>query len=75
MSLDPVNSWAIFHVVGANPAMKSVYLAAQMPILSDVDQMLSDVSVLSDHDLPPQIRLLLLHWCNNAGVYYPLRIT
>jgi hypothetical protein len=31
----------------------------------------SDVPVLSSYDMLPQVRLLLLHWINYAGVSEP----
>lgn len=60
-------SWAIFHVVGANPAMKSESLMILPPLLLELAYC-SDVSVIPDHDLPSQVRFLLLHWCNNPGM-------
>ena len=53
------SSWAIFHVVGANPAMKSkLYSPLHIPELYLNLLSPSDVPILPDYDLSSEIRLL-----------------
>ena len=60
-------SWAIFHVVGANPKMKSKLSSIDtLPIALLITY--SYVSMVPDHDLPVEIRLLFLHWSDDPGL-------
>jgi arylamine N-acetyltransferase len=59
--------WAIFHVVGANPQMKSRPFNLLPNILQQTKR--SDVSMVPNHDMPDQVRLLLLHRRHHAASY------
>lgn len=63
-------SWAIFHIVGANPAAKS-----ECTVLSHMLHWLtecclrSNVPVLPGHYLSTEVRLLRVHRCHDAGLF------
>lgn len=60
-------SWAIFHVVGANPKMKSrIFSINMLPIVLLI--IYSYVPMVSDHDLPVEVWLLFLHWSDDPGL-------
>lgn len=60
-------SWAIFHVVGANPKMKSKIRSINMLTIASLITY-SYVSMVSNHDLPVEIWLLFLHWCDDPSL-------
>lgn len=62
------NSWAVFHIIGANPRMKSEYNGSVYAVYAHT-AIKSDVSVVPNHDRLPQIRFLLLRRSYYAGMH------